>query len=158
MKNNFDRLLEEGVLDDIGNSIKNKVKDHTIAHISTDAAIEKQKRRKDAANKKIQAHQLKKDADEAIKKSKNLGEKRLTHKELRDLGVAGAEKKPDGSNVHRYGKNYLIGYYKKKIEDAKRDGDKFALKLAKDSIKSIEAAEGRLGKGRIRVEPTPEGS
>ncbi len=147
MKNNFDRLIKEGVVDNVVNWGKRKVlKKSVFNNVATRKDhLKALKDEKDDENDKAEIKKLKTEA-------------RITHKELQDLGMAGADVKDDGTNIHRYGKNYLIGYYKKKIEDAKRDGDKFALRLAKDSIKSIEAAEGRLGKGRITIINTPEGS
>ena len=157
--NNFEKMLEEGVLGDIGGAIKDKVVDKTIGSVNSSptrsAYIAAQKRRKAAADKKIQAHNDKKSADDAEERAKNLKEVRITHKELQTLGSSGAESKADGSNISRFGKNYMIGYYKKRIEDAKKTGDKFATRLAKDALKGVER---RYAKNPPTIVDTPEGS
>ncbi len=156
MNNNFERILE-GVLSDIGDSIKHKVVDNTIGKITTDGKIAAQKRRKDAADKKIKAHQLKKDADEAVKKAKNLKETRVPHKELQSLGMAAAAEKKDGSGVNRFGKNYLMGLYNKRLDDAKNRGDKFEVSLMKKALKSLKVGK-KLSKKPTTLLKTPEGS
>jgi hypothetical protein len=58
--------------------------------------------------------------------------------ELKKLGAQKAAAREDGKLVYQKGKNYLLGYYEGKLEDAMAREDDFEIKLYKKEIDKVK--------------------
>lgn len=61
-----------------------------------------------------------------------------TYQELQSMGYEMTTQKSDGKHASTRGKNFNKGYWNKKLEQAKADGDKLGMRYAKMELAKLD--------------------